>query len=100
MSTSATLFFLLLLLLQSIIYKLVRWPRLKNLLENPDLEEMLREQRSPMYLDRDSLFEESRNIDYSSRHGGILRERFSTIFQPFVEVCAEREGLEVREEGI
>lgn len=81
--------------LQSIIYRLVRWPRLKSLLENTALQESLQEQSDPMYCDTDPLFDESRDNDFSHRHGGILKERFAIVFQPFLKVCVEREGLDV-----
>ena len=56
---------------------------------------MLQEQMAPSYCDKDALFDEPRNSDYSHRHGGVLKERFTSVFQPFVQVCVEREGLEV-----
>ncbi len=77
------------------MYKLTGLPRLKLLLENGDLEAQLQEQSSPSYCDKDPLFDESRNSDYSHRHGGVLKERFATVFQPFLQVCVEQEGLEV-----
>lgn len=56
---------------------------------------MLQDQTSAAYCDKDPLFDEPRNSDFSHRHGGILKERFNTVFQPFLQVCVERERLEV-----
>lgn len=82
------------LFLQAIIYKLICWPRLKSLLENEAVREALHDRASPDYCDKDSLFDDSKNIDYSPRHGGILKDRFATACEPFLRVCVEREGLE------
>ncbi len=77
----------------------MRWPRLKNLLENTYLQEALLEQSDTTYCDRDPLFDESRDSDFSHRHGGILKERFALIFQPFLKVCVDRENLDVSVRG-
>jgi hypothetical protein len=68
-------------------------------LENTELELQLQEQMSAAYCDKDPLFDEPRNTDYSHRHGGILKEKFNTLFQPFLKVCLERERVEVRGGG-
>ena len=65
------------------------------MLENTALQEALQEQSDPAYCDTDPLFDESRDNDFSHRHGGILKERFANVFQPFLQVCVEREGLDV-----
>ena len=65
------------------------------MLNNLELQQALNEQSDPAYCDKDPLFDEVRNSDFSHRHNGILKERFATVFQPFLEVCVEREGLEV-----
>ena len=74
----------------------MRCPRLKTLLESESLQEALLEQSDPLYCDKDSLFDENRNCDFSRRHDGILKERFVSVCEPFVRVCVEQEGLEVR----
>lgn len=81
--------------LQSIIYRLVRWPRVHDMLSSLELQQALHEQSDPAYCDKDPLFDEARNSDFSHRHNGILKERFATVFHPFLEICVEREGLEV-----
>ena len=83
--------------LQCIIYKLVRWSRLRSLLENETLQDFLREQSQLAYVDTDPLFDESKNCDFSHRHNGIHKELFSTRFQPYLGVCVDHEGLDVSE---
>ena len=86
--------------MQAIIYKLVRCPRLKSLLESESLQVLLQAQSDPLYCDTDPLFDEPRNCDFSHRHGGLLKERFVTLCEPFLRVCVEREGLDVSVGGV
>ncbi len=63
-------------------------------MDSERLREALQEQSDPKYCDTDPLFDESRNSDYSNRHRGILKERFATNYQPYLNICVQKEGLD------
>ena len=84
---------------QCIIYHLIRFPRLQSLLSNDRIREELCSLAEDSYVDRDVLFDEMRNCDYSHTARGVSRERFVVYFHPFIQVCVQQqqqEGLEVR----
>ncbi len=81
--------------MQCIIYKLVKWPQFRTLIENEALQGLLQDQSNSTYVEADELFDESKNCDYSHRHNGILKETFVQKFQPYLRVCCEAEGVDV-----
>jgi len=68
------------------------------MLENENLQGLLREQGELTYIESDPLFDESKNCDYSHRHNGILKENFARRFEGFLECCRFVEGIDVREQ--
>ena len=81
--------------LQCIIYHLVRFPRLQSLLTNERIQEELQNLQEASYVDRDLLFDETRNCDYSHTSGGVSRDRFLNHYHSFIRVCVQQQGLEV-----
>ena len=82
---------------QCIIYKLIKYPRLKDLLENEQVHAALEALGQPDYYDSDILFDEARNCDYSHTSGGIVKQQFIHHFHSFIRVCVEQQHLEVRD---
>ena len=78
-----------------IIYKLIKYPQLKELLENEQVRGALEALRQPDYYDPDILFDEARNCDYSHASGGLVKQQFINHFHPFIRVCVEQQRIEV-----
>ena len=82
--------------IQCIIYKLIKYPGLSNLLENDQVRSALEALSQPDYSDPDILFDEARNCDYSHISRGIVKQQFIDHFHPFIRVCVEQQHIEVR----
>ena len=83
------------LTIQCIIYKLIKYPQLKDLLQNEQVRSALEALSQLDYSDRDILFDEARNCDYSHISRGIVKEQFIHHFHPFIRVCVEQQHIDV-----
>ncbi|CAI8048371.1 Pecanex-like protein 1 [Geodia barretti] len=78
---------------KSIIFLLVRSPRLASLLANQGIRDALSRLHNTSYVDQDALFDETRNCDYSHSLGGVSRERFIVYYLTFIRECVTQQGL-------
>jgi hypothetical protein len=78
-----------------IIFLLVKSPRLHSLLNNEGIRESLQRLHRPACVDQDTLFDETRNCDYSHSSGGVSRDRFVIYYLTFIKECVSQQGLEI-----
>ncbi|XP_019858793.1 PREDICTED: pecanex-like protein 1 isoform X1 [Amphimedon queenslandica] len=76
-----------------IIYYLFKYPQLLELLSNEQLQESLALLTDPDSSDLDPLFDQHRNIDYSSTSGGISRRNFVTSHYDFILTCVRKSSI-------
>jgi hypothetical protein len=70
---------------------------LKDLLANEQVRSALEALSQLDYADRDILFDEARNCDYTHIARGIVKEQFIHHFHPFIRVCVEQQHIDVSE---
>lgn len=75
---------------QSIIYYMVRSPRLEEWTENATIHQALQALEDDTYIDLDPTFNIHIDEDFDSRLQGISRNSFCHVYLTWIQHCANR----------
>uniref|UniRef100_A0A8C1TND1 Pecanex-like protein n=1 Tax=Cyprinus carpio TaxID=7962 RepID=A0A8C1TND1_CYPCA len=83
---------------KSIIYYVIRSPKLEEWLANETLQEALRPCLSPSYMDSDPTFNLNIDEDYDHRASGITPSSFCLVYLEWIKYCNSRRQTPVESE--
>lgn len=90
----------LVLSLQSIIFYVVRSPKLKEWLENAEINASLSHTRDKKFVDLDPIFNLNIDEDYDFKESGITRTSFCNVYHEWIVYCVTRRGSGNGQEAI
>ncbi|XP_042867648.1 pecanex-like protein 1 [Penaeus japonicus] len=77
---------------KSIIFYVVRSPKLKEWLENAEINASLSHTRDKKFVDLDPIFNLNIDEDYDFKESGITRTSFCNVYHEWIVYCVTRRG--------
>lgn len=85
---------------KSIIFYVVRSPKLKEWLENAEINASLSHTRDKKFVDLDPIFNLNIDEDYDFKESGITRTSFCNVYHEWIVYCVTRRGSGNGQEAI